>query len=635
MSIIESIQKAREKGASDELILREIIKQNPNKGIIFEEKLKKGEKATNILNEIIKEEEKKAEEERIKKAKQRIEELKKTSIKKEKIKTSPIEKQFELKEENIPQEKIEPLKNQEGIKVITPRYQQKIFSQPSTPPYMTPPYDIPEKDQEKKEYIEIKNISPEIIRPVPQKTSSRKKILIRFSFFAVFLIILVSVGTFWYWYFTIRNQKRSQSGGCETNKDCPIGYYCNTEKICVQSVLVECEKNEDCPQNKICSSEKKCIEMTSIVEVFEPLFEVDSTREVSISSLEEIKSILPEILKESINLNEFKRIIIKNITKNEIVGIKDFFDTLQIRTPQGFFNTIKDDFTLFIYSQIEGPRIGFAVEVLDKETLENLIRNQESTVKSDYKSFLSFIVEDKIPLVPYFRNSKDVIGYVGPNFRYQTISKNDIGISYLISDKYFIFTTSWKSMQDVIKRLELEVETIEITSELKINDKGEEVKLLQTWLAQDPTVYPERLVTGFFGNLTQKAVIRFQEKYASEILAPQGLVKGTGVVDFYTRMKLNELYGKSGVIPAVPEITKDLRYGDKGDEVKVLQTWLAKNKEIYPQGLVTGFFGPLTQKAVIRFQEKYATEILEPQGLTRGTGIVDALTRKKLNELYK
>ncbi len=190
-------------------------------------------------------------------------------------------------------------------------------------------------------------------------------------------------------------------------------------------------------------------------------------------------------------------------------------------------------------------------------------------------------------------------------------------------------------MQDVIKRLELEIETIEITSELKFNDKGEEVKLLQTWLAQDPTVYPERLVTGFFGNLTQKAVIRFQEKYASEILAPQGLVKGTGVVDFYTRMKLNELYGKSGVIPAVPEITKDLRYGDKGDEVNVLQTWLAKDKEIYPQGLVTGFFGPLTQKAVIKFQEKYATEILEPQGLTRGTGIVDALTRKKLNELYK
>ena len=59
MSIIDSIQKAREKGASDELILREIIKQNPDKGIIFEEKLKKGEKATNILNEIIKKKKKK------------------------------------------------------------------------------------------------------------------------------------------------------------------------------------------------------------------------------------------------------------------------------------------------------------------------------------------------------------------------------------------------------------------------------------------------------------------------------------------------------------------------------------------------------------------------------------------------
>ena len=34
------------------------------------------------------------------------------------------------------------------------------------------------------------------------------------------------------------------------------------------------------------------------------------------------------------------------------------------------------------------------------------------------------------------------------------------------------------------------------------------------------------------------------------------------------------------------------------------------------------------------YEEKYADEILKPQGLTKGTGVVDALTRQKLNELF-
>ena len=65
-----------------------------------------------------------------------------------------------------------------------------------------------------------------------------------------------------------------------------------------------------------------------------------------------------------------------------------------------------------------------------------------------------------------------------------------------------------------------------------------------------------------------------------------------------------------------------------------MQSWLAKDKEVYPEGITSGYFGYLTQKAVIRFQEKYSSEILSPQGLSRGTGIVDSPTRKKLNELY-
>lgn len=47
-----------------------------------------------------------------------------------------------------------------------------------------------------------------------------------------------------------------------------------------------------------------------------------------------------------------------------------------------------------------------------------------------------------------------------------------------------------------------------------------------------------------------------------------------------------------------------LHLGSRGAGVTRLQTLLASDSSIYPEGLVTGIYGPLTQKAVVRLQQK-------------------------------
>lgn len=94
----------------------------------------------------------------------------------------------------------------------------------------------------------------------------------------------------------------------------------------------------------------------------------------------------------------------------------------------------------------------------------------------------------------------------------------------------------------------LQAET-EITSEvyfsapLFLDMRNKDVQKLQEFLAKDSNVYPEGLITGYFGLLTHAAVVRFQEKYAGEILSPIGLLAGTGFVGNKTLAKLNELFG--------------------------------------------------------------------------------------------
>jgi hypothetical protein len=55
-------------------------------------------------------------------------------------------------------------------------------------------------------------------------------------------------------------------------------------------------------------------------------------------------------------------------------------------------------------------------------------------------------------------------------------------------------------------------------------------------------------------------------------------------------------------------LAAELHEGMSSEDVKLLQEMLAADREIYPEGLVTGFYGPRTKEAVMRFQRKHGLE---------------------------
>jgi hypothetical protein len=95
----------------------------------------------------------------------------------------------------------------------------------------------------------------------------------------------------------------------------------------------------------------------------------------------------------------------------------------------------------------------------------------------------------------------------------------------------------------------------------------------------------------------------------------------------------------SAAAAAAPNLKRVLTSGSSGSDVKALQKFLnalgftVAAKGAGSPGQETTFFGPATTRAIIKFQEAYADEILKPLGLKKGTGVLGAATMKKMQEM--
>ncbi len=82
--------------------------------------------------------------------------------------------------------------------------------------------------------------------------------------------------------------------------------------------------------------------------------------------------------------------------------------------------------------------------------------------------------------------------------------------------------------------------------------------------------------------------------------------------------------GVTAQVYAYSTVDSQLDLGESNSDVTHLQTFFAANSSIYPEGLVTGYFGGLTRASVIRFQAQYGFDQV---------GRVGPMTRDKINDL--
>lgn len=201
--------------------------------------------------------------------------------------------------------------------------------------------------------------------------------------------------------------------------------------------------------------------------------------------------------------------------------------------------------------------------------------------------------------------------------------------------------TWYKILQiyNAVKRLnELDSEGLELSEvekvfpeELSRGDTGVYVKVVQYYLAviaQNLDTVPVIAIDGIFGPRTEAAVKAFQQSY--------GLPE-TGVIDERTWNDMYNVY--RGIVESTPEYYTGvpvapypgfvLSIGMRGNEVRLLQEYLAKLSEVYPeipQVAVDGVFGPATRSAVMAAQQLFGLPV---------TGIVFALTWDAITSAYQ
>ena len=303
------------------------------------------------------------------------------------------------------------------------------------------PVRLPAK-QEKRESGPIEKGMPVTLIPreLPKKLSPLQKIIVRAG---VVLILLLFAG-FFYWLIA---QKPSEAPG-EEETTLP-------EETAEEPGEQPGEQPEEQPEIKVPLS----------------LISTEATRTLEIINLGETPLILSGLLKGKVEPQGFTRVLIENKNENKILGLKDFFAAFETQSPEGLLDKLDDDFTLFVYSTQAANRLGFVSKVEQTEGLLNLLKTWEGSMEGDTENLFASLGKETPAVSSAFKTAF----HQGVGFRFLTISREDFGICYAWFDDYFVFTSSFESMQKAIEKIKSGESVLEIGQLLIVGFEGKTI----------------------------------------------------------------------------------------------------------------------------------------------------------------
>jgi len=324
----------------------------------------------------------------------------------------------------------------ERITELKPQEAKREISSPAEKKERT---EEPKMEEPKAEGPIEKGVPVTLIpRELPKKLSPLQKIIVR----AGAVLILLLIAGFFYW--LIAGKPTETPGEEETATT-------TSEETTEQPE----EQPEGQPEITIPPS----------------LITTDATQTLETINAGEAPLVVSGFLKGEIQTRGFTRVLLEDQTENKVLGLNDFFEAFEIQSPEGLLDKLNDDFTIFIYSTQNANRLGFITKVEQTEGLLNLLKTWEGSMGKDTEKLFIALGQEEPAISFTFKTAF----HQGVGFRFLTISRGDLGICYAWFDDYFVFTSSFESMQKAIEKIKSGQSAMEIGQLLIIGFEGKTI----------------------------------------------------------------------------------------------------------------------------------------------------------------
>jgi len=278
--------------------------------------------------------------------------------------------------------------------------------------------------------------------PIPPKSSKAKipkKKLKPFFIILGLTIVLIVIGTggFFYW---LNYLKPIVSD--------IVHFECQDN----QCISIEGEGENKCQDDLECQPIEPIEPITQEPIIPESLILADETKIIELIADQEnlLLGQLNSVINEEQATSTIKRILVKIIDKQEerYIDLNTLILALNINIPENILSAIAGDYTLFLYKQDEGSRLGIVIEMGESETLVQDLNDWENTIIDDLNQLL--LTEDI--LNAHSEEFGDKI-YNETYIRYMNFPTPALTLDYGIVSGNLIIATSRESMFMVIDKL--------------------------------------------------------------------------------------------------------------------------------------------------------------------------------------